>query len=79
MEELCLENHFVFEIFFVGGFSLKEESELGFLYNKGIIYGFNYVIVLYIFLFFLILSITIPFLLYIIHMVPYTCAALKRG
>jgi hypothetical protein len=40
MEEFCLENHFVFEILFVGGFPLEEASQMGFLYNKGIIYGF---------------------------------------
>jgi hypothetical protein len=30
MEEFCLENHFVFELYSTGGFPLEEASELGF-------------------------------------------------
>jgi hypothetical protein len=60
MEKFCLENHFLLELCFVGGFPLKEASELGYRYNKGIIYGINCVSVLYILLFLLIIVIVIP-------------------
>jgi hypothetical protein len=31
MEEFCLENYFVIELYSAGGFPLEEASELGFL------------------------------------------------
>jgi hypothetical protein len=83
MEDFCLENHFVFELCCTRGFPLKEASELGFLYNKGIISGINCVIVLYIFLFLLMIVITILLMLCIRHLIPYIEAvrveAFKRG
>jgi len=70
MEKFCPENHFLFELYFSIGFPLEEESEIGFLYNKCIIYGINYVNALYIFFFSSIIVITILFFLCIIHLVP---------
>jgi hypothetical protein len=48
-----LENHFVFDLCSAGGFPLEDTSELVYQYNKGIIYGINCVILLYIFYLFL--------------------------
>jgi hypothetical protein len=55
MEIFCLENHFVLDLWSTRGFPLEEASELGYRDNKGIIYGINCVIVLYIVLFMLII------------------------
>jgi hypothetical protein len=55
MEKFCLENHFVLELYFVGGCPFEEASQLGFGDNKGIIYGIDCVIMLSIFLFLLII------------------------
>jgi len=71
MEKVCFENAFVLKICSIGGFPLKQKSELGYRYNKGTISWINCVIVLYIFLFLLIIVITYMFLLCIIHLVPY--------
>jgi hypothetical protein len=66
MEKFFLNNHSVLEVFSTGGFPLEEASELGYRYDKGIIYRINCVNVFYIFLFLLIIVITILFLLCII-------------
>jgi hypothetical protein len=44
MEEFYLENFFVFELFSVEAYPIEETSELGFLYNKSILSGFDFLL-----------------------------------
>jgi hypothetical protein len=58
-------NSFVLELYSLGGFPLEVVSEIFSQYTKGIIFWINYVIVLTVSLFLLIIVIIIGFFLYI--------------
>jgi hypothetical protein len=70
MEKFCLVNHFVLELFSVGGFPLEEASELGYRDNKGIIFG-SIVSLCSLFFFYANNCYKILFLLCIFLLVPY--------
>jgi hypothetical protein len=63
MENVCLVNSFILELFSVGGFHLEEASELLYQDNKGIIFCINCFIVLTVSFFLLTIVITIVFFL----------------